>query len=218
MNARAVTLAAAKLLALAALALLFAASFHHRVAFGSQTFALAGTLGADPPEHGIGRVVHDPYASSGQFEPWLDHQLREEARHGEAPRWNPWQGLGAPFLANAQTAVYHPVRWLQELLPAPWRFDVAVLIHFATAALGMWLLLRALALERLAAALGAVAFSCSGYLVFYANMVHLGAEALLPWHVLGIELVWRGRRVVGALLFGGSFALSHVAGDRKSVV
>ncbi|MBL8896832.1 MAG: YfhO family protein [Planctomycetes bacterium] len=212
MNARAVLLGAAKVSALALLALLFTASFHHRVAFGPQTFALAGTLGADPVQHGVPRVVHDPYASSGQFEPWLDHQLREEERHGEAPRWNPWQGLGAPFLANAQTAVYHPVRWLQELLPPSKRFDVAVLIHFATAALGMWFLLRALALERLSAALGAVAFSCSGYLVFFANMVHLGAEALLPWHMLGIELLWRGRRVAGALLFGGSFALSHVAG------
>jgi hypothetical protein len=216
MSTRSALLGAGRILALTLLALLFAASFHHRVAFGPQTFALAGTLGSDPQELGVGRPVHDPYASSGQFEPWLDHQFREEARHGEAPRWNPWQGLGAPFLANAQTAVYHPVRWLQELLPPSRRFDAGVLIHFATAALGMWLLLRALALERLAAALGAVAFSCSGYLVFFANMVHLGAEALLPWHVLGIELVWRGRRVAGALLFGGSFALSHVAGFPES--
>ncbi|MBK9384155.1 MAG: hypothetical protein IPN34_04960 [Planctomycetes bacterium] len=216
MSARARTLAAARVLGLACLALLFAASFHHRVAFGPQTFALAGTLGGDPVQHGVPRVVHDPYASSGQFEPWLDHQFREEERHGEAPRWNPWQGLGAPFLANAQTAVYHPVRWVQELLPPPWRFDVAVLIHFATAALGMWLLLAQLGLERLSCALGAIAFSCSGYLVFFANMVHLGAEALLPWHVLAIELVWRGRRTAGALIGGGSFALSHVAGFPES--
>lgn len=190
--------------------------FHHRVVFEGQTFQMVGGLSVFPADPGLRRPVKDPLASSGQFEPWLYHLVRERARHGETPLWNPYQGLGAPFLANMQTAPWHPLRYVQQHLPERWRFDVAVLARFAFGLWGMFLLARLLGLERLPSLLSGVAFAFAGYFMFFANMVHLNVEYLLPWHLIGVELAFRGWQRIGALFFGATVWLSHAGGFPES--
>lgn len=51
-----------------------------------------------------------------QFYPW--HEIAKQILlSGRLPLWNPWVGMGAPLLANAQSALLYPPNWLLLVLP-----------------------------------------------------------------------------------------------------
>ena len=50
------------------------------------------------------------------FDAYTAHCLK----HGIMPFWDPYQGLGQPFLASGLSAVFYPVNWLHLVLPPAW--------------------------------------------------------------------------------------------------
>ena len=50
-----------------------------------------------------------------QFVPWHRFAL-DVLREGAFPLWNPLLGMGAPLLANHQSALLYPPNWLLALL------------------------------------------------------------------------------------------------------
>lgn len=85
-------------------------------------------------------------------------------RAGRLPLWNPDLFMGAPFLANIQTAVFYPLNWLTLGLSAPQAVNVSILIHVTLAATFMFALLRfGWKLPSPAAFAGGAVFAFSGF-------------------------------------------------------
>ncbi len=108
---------------------------------------------------------------------------------GQLPWWQDWTGLGRPYLADPQTAVFYPGTWLFAILPAPVAYAASRWAHSCLAAWGTYRLLRAQHFGRLAAWFGALAFAFCGFMLAHrAHFAMQHAAAWLPW------VAWRLRR------------------------
>jgi hypothetical protein len=126
-----------------------------------------------------------------QFVPWraLSWDL---IRSGELPLWNSLVGMGAPLLANYQSALFYPPNWSLFLLDAmggvgwaAWGQALLVSLHLAWAGTGMAFLARRLGLGILAQTICGLAFGLSGYLVARSGFLSINAAlAWLPWVLL----------------------------------
>jgi len=126
-----------------------------------------------------------------QFVPWWTQAWRTLLA-GHLPLWNPLVGMGAPLLANYQSALFYPLHWVYLLfyalggVPAlAWVQAPMVAVHLAWAGLGMAFLARRLGMGRLAQGVAGLSFGLSGYLVARAGFLSINAAAAwLPWVIL----------------------------------
>jgi hypothetical protein len=119
-----------------------------------------------------------------QFVPWRNYAF-EVVRQGWLPLWNPLLGMGAPLLANYQSALLYPPNWILAFTTAGWGEGLLVLAHLVFAGVGTVLVLRRLRLGRLGQTVGGIAFASCSYLVARAGFFSLNATAsFLPWLVL----------------------------------
>ena len=130
--------------------------------------------------------------------------------------WNPYAGCGAPLLANAQSAVFWPLKYVSLVAGVRRSFGVACFLKMVLAGLFMWLYLRRIGLGRAAGCLGSLAFMACGFVVVWLQFPLGSAAILLPLLLLACEdlLVVRFRR--GVLLLGGTLALSFTAGHPET--
>ncbi|MBI2962860.1 MAG: YfhO family protein [Deltaproteobacteria bacterium] len=117
--------------------------------------------------------------------PLRSHALAA-VRGGELPLWNPDLFLGAPFLANYQSAVLYPPSVLLYLLPFPQALSIFLAFHLLLAGSGMTLYLRAAhGLQAPAALLGGIVFSGTGFFVSLVPLTNqLEVAAWAPWVLL----------------------------------
>ena len=128
---------------------------------------------------------------STQFVPWWDFAW-SSVLSGEVPLWNPWLGMGAPLVANYQSAIFYPPYWIHLLLYAlggiewmAWGLTLVVVIHLIWAGLGTAKLLDGIGLSKLGQTIGALTFSMSGYLTARAGFLSMNAAtAWIPWILL----------------------------------
>ncbi len=127
-----------------------------------------------------------------QFGPWWN-QAWSSIRAGYLPLWNPLLGMGAPLIANYQSALFYPINWIYFMLNSlggarlmAWGMAPIAALHLAWAGLGMVFLTRRLGLGVLAQAVSGLAFGLSGYLVTRLGFLSINAAcAWIPW-----MLVW----------------------------
>lgn len=119
---------------------------------------------------------------------------------GDPPLWNPLVYTGAPGIANPQSGALDPQVWILVLLEKlggralfDWGFALVAWLRLAAAGMGAYLLARVLGLARAPAALAAVGFGLSGYVVLWLNHSLGHVTPCLPWILLGLEGT-RGRR------------------------
>ena len=114
----------------------------------------------------------------------LRRHVAEMVAGGTAPWWTPLVFGGAPTVATVHGLLYPPGA-VFLILPVAWALKVFIVGHTLVAGLGLWLLLRALAVPPAAALFGATVYMLSGYVLSLANLVNLlvGA-AWLPWAVM----------------------------------
>ncbi|MBL8880912.1 MAG: hypothetical protein JNG88_17500 [Phycisphaerales bacterium] len=139
--------------------------------------------------------------------------FHECVQRGEWPWINPLTGMGRPFMADPQSAVWYPATWLFALLPPLPAYAAHVWLHHVIAAWGMYRLLRseqggddtsAFAgrgrhgagerISRPAALFGAIVFAFCGFIL--AHRVHLtihAGAAWAPW------VFWRTARLADRL-------------------
>jgi hypothetical protein len=128
-----------------------------------------------------------------QFIPWWTSAWEMIAR-GVLPLWNSEIGMGAPLIANYQSALFYPPTWIYFILfhfgdvPAmAWGQAIMVVFHLSWAAFGMALLSRHLGVSKFGQIVGGLAFGLSGYLVSRAGFLSINsAVAWMPWIILGI--------------------------------
>ena len=160
---------------------------------------------------------------STQFIPWW-WQAWLTLRSGELPLWNPLVGMGAPLLANYQSALLYPPTWVYFALAAlgglplmAWGQAVMVALHLAWAGWGMGLLIRRLGKRELAQTVGGLAFGLSGYLVARAHFLSINAAvAWLPWILLtAYDLIHEPRSKRAVLKLAFVLALQWLAGHAQ---
>jgi len=122
-----------------------------------------------------------------QFIPWRIYAL-SVLRQGHWPLWNPLVGMGAPLLANYQSALIYPPHLLLLFVDPAWGSGLLVLLHLVWAGIGMALLARRLGMDRLGQCVAGLAFGLSGYLVARAGFFSINAAAAwTPWIVLAAD-------------------------------
>lgn len=141
-------------------------------------------------------VIEDP-AARFSFYPW-DVLSARCIRSGFFPLWNPCSGLGAPHLANLQSSVFVPFKWLFFMFPSFRALDLMVLCRLALFGSFTFMLARELGLSRPGATLSGLAVAMSGYSIKHMNMVNISTEMCLP---LIMFLMSRTRARGGAWLF-----------------
>lgn len=159
-----------------------------------------------------------------QFIPWRMFAW-EAIREGYLPLWNPLVGMGAPLLANHQSALLYPPNWLLPLLGVAWGHGPLVIFHWMIAAIGMALLAGQLGVGRLGRTISGLAYGLSGYLVARAGFFSINAAAAwVPWVVLGVERLFRistgetgwRRWFQGAVTLALPLALQWLAGHAQT--
>jgi hypothetical protein len=148
----------------------------------------------------------------------LKAYLRSRLTVGELPLWNPFLGLGRPFLGVIQPGVLYPLNIIL-LIPFPGGVDLFFALHAPIAALGMraWLLARGT--DALAATFAGALLALSGYYVsqLSGNGSYAVGIAWVPWAGWALARFvsdgnWR-RAVPRIALF---FALMLLAGDPQA--
>jgi hypothetical protein len=161
----------------------------------------------------LGRALVD-YDAFVYFYPqriFLAHSLLA----GRIPLWDPDLFLGAPFLANPQTAVLYPPSWLFVFGPVQSVYAAQLVLHAFLAGFFTYLLARhALGLLPLGAAVGGLAYAFGGFAV--AQVGHLNqisAAAWLPAVLLAYDRFAVTRRpywvALGALALGMQLLAGH---------
>ena len=126
-----------------------------------------------------------------QFIPWWQKAV-EILAEGELPLWNPLNGMGAPLLANYQSALLYPPVWLLLVLGAvggsawvAWGLALVLSFHLGWAGFGMARLVKAMGWGMLSQVVSGLAFGISGYLVARSHFPSIiFAAAWLPWILL----------------------------------
>jgi hypothetical protein len=158
-----------------------------------------------------------------QFIPWRQYAIQVLSQ-GHLPLWNPLLGMGAPLIANYQSALFYPPNFLLLLTGPAWGHGLLVLLHLAWAGIGMVLFTRLLGLSSLAQSVSGLAFSLSGYLVARGGFLSINATAAwLPWILLAVDRLvkcaevegWR-RGVKATLWLSVAFALQWLAGHAQT--
>ncbi len=125
-----------------------------------------------------------------QFYPWRAYAF-DQLRAGQLPLWNPYNGGGAPLLANYQTAVFYPPNWLHLIFPHVAAMNLLAVGHVVWAAVGMWIFASVWNLPLLGRGISMLAFSLSGYLVArLGSFPTAAAVAWFPW------MMWACHRIV----------------------
>lgn len=128
-----------------------------------------------------------------QFVPWQT-QIWHTLQAGELPLWNPLNGMGAPLIANYQTAFFYPPTWLYYLSASisgisgiAWAAGALVALHLIWGGIGMAKLAEKLGWNVLAQSVSGLAFGMAGYLVGRGLFPIMPISAAwLPWIMLAI--------------------------------
>jgi len=151
-----------------------------------------------------------------QFYPWREYAF-DLLRGGQLPLWNPYNGAGAPLLANYQSALLYPLNWFGLILPLAWSMSVTAVLHLFIAGWGMWAFTGRLGLPTLGRGISALAFALTGYLVARLGTYPvITAAAWIPWllwSALGIFTRSQRRDVGWLALFA---ALQLLAGHAQT--
>jgi hypothetical protein len=141
----------------------------------------------------------------------LGHLAASNILHGHLPWWNPYEGAGAPLMAEGQSAALFPPTLLLALNNGQFYEDI---LFELIGGLATFLVLRRIGASCLAATAGGAAFAVNGAVAWLA-ITASNPIAFLPLLVLGIEYAYSAalaRRRGGWWLIAVALALSLYAG------
>ncbi len=128
-----------------------------------------------------------------EFHPWRQH-LRTSLFSGNVPLWDSTAFCGYPFCGLFQTAFLYPPDRMMDPLPESVFPLIRALFHIFIAGLGTALYLKRLSCPGKIAALGAVAYGCSGFMLVWLGHPHIKVAAWLPWLYLAVETALKNRK------------------------
>src|SRR5512143_2676224 len=91
--------------------------FFHDVLFLGKSFSTSPLLSGTTPEGPYGFSGHKPetpFSFDTGGNAWVNEPnpyiTREVLREGALPTWNPYEGLGIPFIGNLNSEVFNPLK------------------------------------------------------------------------------------------------------------
>jgi hypothetical protein len=172
--------------------------------------ALLGFAYADILFMGRGFYVSD----LGVYHYPMTHVVREAVRSGEFPYWNRLYSGGAPLAANPAYELFYPPQWLVYVLPFHFGMQLHILLHFAIAMTGMFLLLRRLGISITAAAFGSIAFLfCGSYASLSSKLPILFSISWLPLALWLLMRFVESRTAARLLPLAAVLAMQWIVGE-----
>ncbi|MEA2327240.1 MAG: hypothetical protein QOE68_2199, partial [Thermoanaerobaculia bacterium] len=172
--------------------------------------ALLGFAYADILFMGRGFYVSD----LGVYHYPMKHVVREAVRSGEFPYWNRLYSGGAPLAANPAYELFYPPQWLVYVLPFHFGMQLHILLHFAIAMTGMFLLLRRLGISITAAAFGSIAFLfCGSYASLSSKLPILFSISWLPLALWLLMRFVESRTAARLLPLAAVLAMQWIVGE-----
>src|SRR6266851_10434062 len=145
--------------------------------------------------------------------------LAQSLLAGQIPLWDPYLFMGAPFLANPQTAVLYPPSWLFVFGPVQAVYTAQLVLHAFLASFFTYLLARhAFGVLPLAAAVGGLAYAFGGFAVGQVGHLNqISAAAWLPAVLLAYDRFATTRRVYWLGLGALALAMQLLAGHPQEM-
>ena len=130
-----------------------------------------------------------------------DLLARKLISQGRSFAWNPYIGLGAPWLGAMQPAQYFPGKLIPYLSSDYWHgTDIMKVILLLLAGGGTFMLLRALGIGREGALFSALSYMLCERLFVLINMPAFHIETLLPLMLYSIKKMTAERSVLYGIL------------------
>lgn len=134
-----------------------------------------------------GRVIFWGTASL-QFIPWYQF-LFDSLLHGDFPLWNPYNGMGVPFIANHQSGVFYPLNWfllifywLGQIKGLAYGVTLLLPLHLFIGGLGIMRILKKFEISHFSQLMGGIVFAFSGYILTRLSFISMvWTFAWLPW-------------------------------------
>lgn len=135
--------------------------------------------------------------------------VQESMRAGEWPLWNNLEYTGVPLMANCQSTVFYPPRFLLVFLDIDTAMTVFVLLKLWLCGFTAFVCVRLLGMADAPARFFSVAWMLGSYNLIWGNWPLPDVSAWVPVVFLGCELLLRGeyRRGFFATAFGGALVL-----------
>ncbi len=127
-------------------------------------------------------------------------------KHHSIPFWNPFVFGGMPFWAHLESTIFYPLDFLFWVMAPESAFGYTMFIHMVLAALFMYTLLRSLNTGYGGSFVGAVIFTCNGFIMATLHDGQMFRVQAYIWLPLVIYLLNR------ALKPGNSYFNAVVAG------
>lgn len=172
-----------------------------------------------------GKVIFWGTASL-QFVPW-NQFLFDSILNGHLPLWNPYNGLGAPFVANHQSAVFYPLNWilfgfyiLGNIKGLVIGMTLLIPVHLSIAGIGMMKLLNDLNRSKVSQFIGALIFVSSGYILTRLSFISMvWTFAWVPWIVyasIKLKSALKGTAVTKTVILALLLAFQLLAGHAQT--
>ncbi len=110
--------------------------------------------------------------------PWRYLSINSEKTF-QLPLWNPYNFAGTPLLANFQSASLYPLNIVFLVLPFNYGWTFLIILQSLLGCIFMYLYLRFLKLEKMAALLGGIVFSFSGSSIVW-----------MQWNTIFHTILW----------------------------
>ncbi len=148
----------------------------------------------------------------GQMYPWA-HLINKLLRDGIVPLWNPYVFSGTPFLANYQSAIFHPLRFLYFILPEPDAWSIVILLQPLLAGFFTYLFVCQLGLSKPAALLSAISFMFCGFMTAWMAYGTMSFALLwLPLILFAVEKTFNRHSFFSLILISFSVSASLFSG------
>jgi hypothetical protein len=137
-------------------------------------------------------------------------------RDGSFPLWNPHILAGAPFLANAQSALFYPPNFLYYVLPVSMAWAACLLIRMFACALFMTLFVRSIGATKTGAIFSGIVYSSCGFMTTWQGQALGDAVIWLPlicYSLVRLRAAPSRRNIV---LTAVSFAMPILAGHPET--
>ncbi|MGH9120611.1 MAG: hypothetical protein ACRDYC_01480, partial [Acidimicrobiales bacterium] len=138
---------------------------------------------------------------------------------GHLPLWNPYNALGLPLAFNWESATFSVPVLLGYLVPLHLAYTVQVLVTYAIAGSGVYVLGRVLRLGVLGSVMAATVFELSGPVFGLVGWSFGGVMAWTGWLLAATILILRGRhRARSVVLFAVVVACAIYGGEPEALV
>ncbi len=138
---------------------------------------------------GVSAFPVEPFDTVNQFLPWF-HFDRESLRNLTLPLWNPYNGCGAPYMANMQSALFYPLNLFIYLFNWKWGLLLLYFFKFFLVGLFSYLYLTEVGTDYRAATVVSIAAMYSGFMSMFEFQM-TGAAFCFFLGLWSIELIVR---------------------------